>query len=190
MHKRLHIARLNIILFLTSSVNTCIFNNRSFSRLHMCIELLLKGMCHESERKCASFVQICCITFLSLSQLTAKPLLCVKNCVKVCMRARACVRVCMCLLSYIKVQHKHAFSCLLGSSRGPFKRSLKFLRKNRMSKIVSVCRSIPAKCTSSVFSSQLCHLSNWGFLCVLKLLGFKHAVCVCVYCMLHVCVHL
>lgn len=63
---------------------------------------------------------------------------------------------------------------MLGSSRGPFRRSLQFLRKNRGSKIVSVCRSSPAKCMSSVSSSQLCYLSNWGFLFIVKLLGLNN----------------
>lgn len=37
--------------------------------------------------------------------------------------------VCLCVHSYLGVQHKHTFSCMLGSSRGPFKRSHKFFEK-------------------------------------------------------------
>ena len=54
-------------------------------------------------------------------------------------------------------------------SKGPSS----FWERTGGAKIFSVCRSIPAKCMSSVFSSQLCYLSNWGFLCIVKLLGFK-----------------
>jgi len=80
-----------------------------------------------------------------------------------------------------KVQHKHAFE---------FKRSVKMVQqvvffggRTGGAHIFSVCRRIPAKCVSSVFSSQCCYLSGGSFLCIVKLLGFKqYAVCIICKC--------
>lgn len=48
-----------------------------------------------------------------------------------------------------------------------------FKRKMRGVKIFSDCGDVPEKSMSSVFSSQLCHLSNECFLFIVKLPGFK-----------------
>lgn len=71
-----------------------------------------------------------------------------------------------------EVQHKHTFSCTLGSLGGALKRFPKFSFSGEWTggeKIFSVCRSIHAKCMSSVFSSPRRYLSSVGFLCIVKL---------------------
>lgn len=59
-----------------------------------------------------------------------------------------------------------------------------FWERTGGAKIFSVCRSIPVKCMSSVFSSQRCYLSS-GFLCIVKLLCFRqYAVYIVWMCLL------
>ena len=60
---------------------------------------------------------------------------------------------------------------------GKFKRSIQkvppvFEREQEEQN--SFCRSSPAKCMSCVSSFQLCYLSYWGFLSIVKLLGLNN----------------
>ena len=129
--------------------------------LNLIVSTTFKGICPESESKCFTSTETC-LNMLSLHSSLCpgqlQSLVCVKKYVKVCTGV-------LVTQTYIQL---HV---------GKFKRSIQkvppvFEREQEEQN--SFCRSSPAKCMSCVSSFQLCYLSYWGFLSIVKLLGLNN----------------